>query len=201
MPHHHDLTGRRRRRWGLPALALGLLGLAGCAEDGTLFTSSTDQPQVAGAADAAVAAAAAGGGATPVAAQPDTPAPTVGGRSDWAGPLSAAALDMRVTARDERGWRILWQLVGDPPPGPLPEDAMAVAVFVGSRPTGGHLVDIRSVDPAPDGVVVRWVERLPAPGEAQTQQVTAPYAIELVPRRSGLVRYDGERLAPPPAGS
>ena len=52
---------------------------------------------------------------------PLTPGPGISGRNDWFGAQSAATMDILVTARDERSWRILWQLVGDEAPGELPE--------------------------------------------------------------------------------
>lgn len=49
--------------------------------------------------------------------------------AEWSGPLSAFAVEATITARDQRSWNILWQMVGEEPPGPLPDGRMAVAVF------------------------------------------------------------------------
>ena len=44
------------------------------------------------------------------------PVPRIDDRFTWSGQQSAAFNDMFVTAREERGWRLLWQLVGEDPP-------------------------------------------------------------------------------------
>ena len=113
----------------------------------------------------------------------------IAGRTEWAGPLSAAAVDMNLTVRDSRGWDILWQLVGAEQPGPLPDGAMAVAVFTGPRPTGGFNVSIRDVVSVEDVVEVRFLETTPPEDAATTQAVTAPWALQLLPLRSEPVRF------------
>ena len=113
----------------------------------------------------------------------------IAGRTEWAGPLSAAAVDMNLAVRDTRGWDILWQLVGSAQPGPLPAETMAIAVFAGPRPTGGYNVSIRDIVSV-DGVVeVRFLETEPPADSAVTQAVTAPWALQLLPLRAEPVRF------------
>ena len=127
-------------------------------------------------------AAAPGSGTAVAEAQPITgPVPRINNRINWSGQQSAAFNDMFVTAREERGWRLMWQLIGDEPPGPLPEDAMAVAVFLGARPSAGYQVAITDVLDDGDEVLVQYLETPPAPGATTAQILTAPYAVELVP--------------------
>lgn len=109
-----------------------------------------------------------------------SPIPSVNGRREWSGAASAAAIDMTVVVKDERGWQILWQLAGDAPPGAFPAGGMAVAVFLGPRPTGGYSVDIPRVRSVADRVVVDYVESFPAPDMAVAQVITAPYSVEIV---------------------
>jgi hypothetical protein len=171
------------------ALALGACTVAGEAiesigvfgvaeeEEGALPAAPADVPDApAPPAPAAPAVAA----TEPAGAPMPGPRPAVGGVSDWSGPVSAAVLDVTIVARDERGWLILWQLVGSDPPGPLPADAMALGVFLGSRPTGGYAV--RLEPPVIDGarILAPWGETTPAPDDFVTEALTAPYAVTLV---------------------
>lgn len=117
--------------------------------------------------------------------------PSLGGRQQWSGQQSAARIDLTMTARDDRGWRILWQLVGQEPPGALPAGAMAVAAFVDERPTAGYELVVSGVRSGPDGMVVTIGERMPSPTVPVAQVVTAPYLVALLPLGSGDVRFEG----------
>ena len=113
----------------------------------------------------------------------------IAGRTEWAGPLSAAAVDMNLTVRDSRGWDILWQLIGAEQPGELPADSMAVAVFAGPRQTAGHNVSIRNAV-STDGVVeVHFLETEPPADAATTEAITAPWALRLLPLSNEPVRF------------
>ena len=165
-----------RRSIVLASMAAALLMLAGCGGD----SSPID---------------ALGGGQEPVdppvevVTIPLTPAPGVNGRTDWFGAQSAAAMDILVTARDERAWRIIWQLVGQDPPGELPEGAMAVGVFLGQRPTGGFTVAFESVVLDDGQVVARYLETVPPRDAIVSQALTAPYAVRLVRAERGPVQF------------
>ena len=67
---------------------------------------------------------------------------------------------------------------------------MVVAVFLGSRPTGGFAVEITGVLSEGDATVVRWAERKPAAGQMASQVITAPAFFATVPRRDGPVRFE-----------
>jgi hypothetical protein len=127
----------------------------------------------------------------PIESQADDPAdsPAMDGQRVWSGASSAAFNDMTVTARDPRGWELVWQLIGEPPPGPLPEDAMAVSVFLGSRPTGGYAVEIVRVGSGEDEVLVVYRETEPGPDMMVTQALTAPWTVRLVPESALPVQY------------
>lgn len=111
---------------------------------------------------------------------PLTPGPGINGRTDWFGSQSAATMDILISARDERAWRILWQLVGQEPPGEMPEGAMAVGVFLGQRRSGGYTVAFESVALAEGTVIARYVETVPPEDAIVSQALTAPYAVRLV---------------------
>jgi hypothetical protein len=174
-------------------LALGsvLLAAAGCSGNGGeggfmsgLFGGGEDQVRTelpmaesADAADLQVAGAAM------------APAPDIGGRREWSGAQSAAFNDLFITARDDRGWRLMWQLVGEEPPGPLPPGAMGLGVFLGMRPTAGYLVDVTDVVITGDDVVATYEETTPLSGAMTAQMLTAPWAIELVSSSELPVHY------------
>lgn len=120
---------------------------------------------------------------------PLTPGPGVNGRTDWFGAQSAANMDILVTARDERSWRIIWQLVGQEPPGELPEGAMAVGVFLGQRPTGGYTVAFERVSVNDGQIVARYLETVPPTDAIVSQNLTAPYAVRLVRAHQGPIQF------------
>gem|GEM_PF-1191266 len=126
------------------------------------------------------------------------PVANAAGRSEWSGPRAATQAEMYVTARDDRGWGILWQLIGRRPPGRLPEGAMAVAVLLGPRPSVGFRVEITGVERRGEAVVVTYREQEPGPDMASGGRLTAPYAVRLVRRTAGEVLYQRQDA---PAGS
>lgn len=139
-----------------------------------------------------------GGGQEPVQTQLSpvsvslSPGPGINGRTDWFGAQSWAMTDILLTARDERAWQVLWQLIDleAGPPGELPEGAMAVAVFLGQRPTGGYTAAFESVSLEEDGqVVARYLETAPPAGAIVSQALTAPYAVRLVRADDGVVQF------------
>jgi hypothetical protein len=100
-----------------------------------------------------------------------------------------------VTVRSEAAWHRLWaeHTANRVPPTPAPAvdftESMVVGVFLGTRPSGGHAVDILSVAPAGPGAVVTYREIRPAAGTAQITVLTQPYHLRVVPRRDGAVRF------------
>lgn len=107
------------------------------------------------------------------------------------GPMSAVQEQRFVVARDESAWSELWSEHGrnQLPPPLLPEvdfdESLVVAVFLGSRPSGGYSVRIEEVVERGDGFVVRAVETRPAPDVMTTAALTAPFHAVSVPRRAG----------------
>ena len=164
---------------GFRVLTMGaaMCSLAACAENDVtgLLSADDPEPQVAAASSELL----------PVTG----PSPTIDGRSGWSGAQSAAFNDLFFTARDERGWRLLWQLVGEDPPGPLPDGGMAVAVFLGARSTAGFSVDITRILANDEETVVEYRETTPVNDDATAQVLTAPYSIELTASNDAPVHY------------
>jgi VWFA-related protein len=98
----------------------------------------------------------------------------------------------QLVARSAAEWQSLWQRHAPGRPSPTVDFAknMVVAVFLGSRPTGGYQVEITGVRTDGKTLVVQWAERRPAPGQMAAQVLTAPSHIVTVPRHAGEVRFE-----------
>jgi predicted outer membrane lipoprotein len=67
--------------------------------------------------------------------------------------------------------------------------SMIVAVFLGSRPTGGYSVELTSVERNSEGTVVTYRENRPAKDMMTTQVITMPFVIASLPKSDGPVRF------------
>ena len=115
---------------------------------------------------------------------------------EWQGDPSAVAVDATMTARDQRAWDILWQMVGDPAPGILPDGQMAVAVFLAGRSGAARRVEISDIVAGETALVIGYhsqtVEEGGENGESgDSPGITAPYVVRLVPDSSLPVYYVG----------
>ncbi|HYD69715.1 protease complex subunit PrcB family protein [Azospirillum sp.] len=148
----------------LLAAALGILGSAGCQTAGSERTAER--------------------GSVPADATPG---------AYWNGDHSEAFERAYVTARTPQEWQELWARVGQPAPSSLPGDRMAVAVFMGPKDTAGYAVLIQSAAERDGATVVSYREQVPGPAQAVALVRTSPYAVRLVPRGAGDVKYVRER--------
>jgi VWFA-related protein len=162
-------------------------------------------PAPATAAPAATAkpAPAAAAPPRPAAAPTPTPAPAPTAPAAVAGaPVAMTTINsdmmsgidapQQVVAKNAAEWRALWQRHAPGRPEP-PVDFtrnMVVAVFLGSRPSGGFQVDITNVRSDGKTMVVEWAERRPAPGQVAVQIMTAPSHLATVPKHEGDVRFE-----------
>jgi hypothetical protein len=98
----------------------------------------------------------------------------------------------QVVARNESEWRALWARHAPGRSAPAVDFAtnMVVAVFLGSRPSGGYQVQIRGVRTEGNTLVVQWSESRPGPGQVAAQVMTSPAHLVLVPRHTGEVRFE-----------
>lgn len=182
-------TGTQRWRLLTAAAAAAVL-LAACADEngGPTAEGGDAPPPETTEAMPAETAEAAPAAATETAAVPP-PVLEIAGAQQWSGPLSAVAVDLTMTARDQRAWDILWQLIGQPQPGPLPAGAMAVAVFIEGRDAAGYSVDIADVLPAAGGFAIRYRETPPA-ADPPPAGIGAPYVVRLLARSDGPVVFE-----------
>ena len=67
---------------------------------------------------------------------------------------------------------------------------MVLAVFLGSRPSGGFGVQITGVRSEGNGSSCNGPKRRPRPGMSAAAVMTAPSHIVAVPRHDGAVRFE-----------
>jgi uncharacterized protein (TIGR03067 family) len=128
----------------------------------------------------------------------------------WAGCYGAEHQPARLVVRDEKQWQAVWaKSMGAPsvtPVSPEPQPLarvdfarhMVLAVFMGNRENGGHVVDILRIVATAEGWTVHVHEYSPPPGG--TPKVTQqPFLLVVVPRFEGKVTFvNGDRPAPGP---
>src|SRR5829696_2876431 len=71
-------------------------------------------------------------------------------------------------------WQALWKIHGASTSPPVIDFAndMVVAIFLGTRPTGGYRVEITAAHPEAQSLVVDYVERRPGADDIVSQALT-----------------------------
>ena len=109
------------------------------------------------------------------------------------GTVSEIDAPRQVVVRSAEEWAALWKEHGAQEPAPAPDFStmMVVGVFLGSRPTAGHLVMVTAValDADRRRVVVQYVERRPAPSDLVAQMLTSPFHLVSIPRDPARVEF------------
>jgi hypothetical protein len=115
------------------------------------------------------------------------------------GSRSAIGQMKEATARTPAEWQAIWKEhgAGDAAPGVDFAKEMVAAVFLGTRPTGGYAVEIRSTRRDGKTLVIEYVEERPGPDAIVTQALTSPFQIVRIPRFEGPVTF--RRVSPPTA--
>ena len=98
----------------------------------------------------------------------------------------------QIAARSADEWAILWNLHAGERLRPSVDFAreVVVGVFLGSRPTGGFLIEVVGAREEGGALVVRYRETRPPPGSVAAQILTSPYHIVALPARAGDVRFE-----------
>ncbi len=98
----------------------------------------------------------------------------------------------QAVARTPAEWTALWRTHEYDKPAPAVDFSreMVVAVFMGSRPTGGYSVEIVSATESGGSLVVSYREQSPPRGALTTQVLTAPFHMAAVPKFTGDVRFE-----------
>ena len=133
-----------------------------------------------------------GNAGTPASGAPAAAASPVQMQTLNADMMSAIDRAEQVVARSEKEWQALWQrhALGRPAPAVDFSRHMVVAVFLGSRPTAGHRVQITGVRTEGATLVVQWSETRPGADQVAAQVMTSPSHIVTVPRHTGEVRFE-----------
>jgi VWFA-related protein len=113
--------------------------------------------------------------------------------------MSGIDRPQQSVVRTDAEWQALWKQHAPGRPAPAVDFAknMVVAVFLGSRSSGGFQVQITGVRTDGADLVVEWTERRPGRDQVDAAVMTAPAHIVAVPRRDGNVRFE---KVPPPQG-
>jgi hypothetical protein len=98
----------------------------------------------------------------------------------------------QAVARTEAEFVALWKAHNYEKPAPAVDFTreMVVAVFMGSRPTGGFSVEIVSAAERGGEIVVGYRERLPSADAMTAQVLTSPYHIAAIPKSEKAVRFE-----------
>lgn len=107
------------------------------------------------------------------------------------GDMSGQQLAKQVTIRTPSEWKALWN--DHAPTEKLPTvdftKNMVVGVFLGTKPSAGHDVEIIAVRHQGKDLVVEYAQKQPAPGTMTAQILTEPYHLVSVPKHEGSVRF------------
>ena len=97
----------------------------------------------------------------------------------------------QVTVRTAAEWKALWK--DHAPSAPMPAvdfaKSMVVGIFLGSKPSAGHEVEIVGVRTQEKDLVVEYVQKQPGRGTLAAQILTEPYHLVSVPMFTGTVRF------------
>ena len=112
--------------------------------------------------------------------------------SAWRSDMSRQLERQEMVARTSAEWGELWRRSGHAAPRSLPGDRMAVAVFLGSRVSGGYAIAIDPTKTRQDengALLVGYHEQVPGPEAVVAQGQTAPFTVVLLPLESRSVRF------------
>ena len=98
----------------------------------------------------------------------------------------------QAVARSAAEWAALWrQHAGDKPLPPVDfASRTVVAVFLGTRSSGGFAADITGVREANGVMVIEWQERRPGGGDVSAQVLTSPAVIASIPKFAGEITFE-----------
>jgi outer membrane protein assembly factor BamE (lipoprotein component of BamABCDE complex) len=107
------------------------------------------------------------------------------------GDSSEQQLAKQVTVRTAAEWKALWKDHAPTEKMPAVDFAkdMVVGIFLGTKPSAGHEVEIVGVRPEGKDLIVEYVQKQPAPGTMAAQILTEPFHLVAVPKHTGTVRF------------
>ncbi len=116
---------------------------------------------------------------------------------EWKGGHCGVDKPAQLIIRDAKAWADLWAKIHlnfEPKPA-LPEvdfqKQMVVAVFAGTKPTGGYSIRIRDIrhDAKADKLLIFVEETSPPPGSITIQVLTQPYHMVLIPKTDKPIEF------------
>ena len=118
-----------------------------------------------------------------------TPSPIVTIARDT---MSQVESPRQMVARTQAEWVALWRdhAGATSPPAVDLSTRTVVAVFLGSRSTGGYAVEITGTRLQGPALVVLWRERRPAPDQVSAQVITSPAHLVSIPHFAGEIRFE-----------
>lgn len=97
----------------------------------------------------------------------------------------------QVTVRTAAEWNTLWK--SHAPAAKMPAvdftKQMVVGIFLGTKPSDGHQVEIVGVRMQEKDLIVEYVQRQPGRGTMAAQILTEPYHLVAVAKHPGPVRF------------
>jgi hypothetical protein len=97
----------------------------------------------------------------------------------------------QVTIRTAAEWKALWKEHAPTEKMPAVDfnKDMVVGIFLGTKPSAGHEVEIVGVRTEEKDLVVEYVQKQPGRGTVAAQILTEPYHLVSVPRHAGNVKF------------
>ncbi len=107
------------------------------------------------------------------------------------GDMSGQQTAKQVTVRTPAEWKALWKDHAPTEKMPNVDFAknMVVGIFLGSKPSAGHEVEIVGVRTQDKDLIVEYVQKQPGRGTMAAQILTEPYHLVSVPTHAGTVRF------------
>jgi hypothetical protein len=98
----------------------------------------------------------------------------------------------QVAVQSAADWAALWRRHAPDRPQPTVDFSRetVIAVFLGSRPTGGFSVEVAATRVEGGALIVSYRVTSPPRDAITTAVLTFPFAIVAVPRHAGEVRFD-----------
>lgn len=109
---------------------------------------------------------------------------------EWKSSRGGPAEPGSAVGGDAQSWNALWRALGQPPPPLDLARFVGVAVYAGSRPTGGWKIVLDEPRARGEDLVVRY--RIVKPSGFATQAFTQPWLVRAVVRPRGRVIVEAE---------
>jgi hypothetical protein len=107
------------------------------------------------------------------------------------GDASEQQTGRQVTIRTAAEWKTLWKEHAPTEKMPAVDfnKDMVVGIFLGTKPSAGHEVEIVGVRAEEKDLIVEYVQKQPGRGTLAAQILTEPYHLVSLPKHAGTVRF------------